>query len=53
MGSDKADFDGREIRLDRPLELKDGVPLIPADLLAEILGYNIEVDDEFIKFISK
>ena len=53
VGSDKADFDGREIRLDRPLELKDGVPLIPADLLAEILGYNIEVDDEFIKFISK
>ncbi len=53
VGSDKADFDGREIKLDRPLELKDGVPLIPADLLAEILGYNIEVDDEFIKFTSK
>ena len=38
VGSDSAMLDGKKVKLKNKTELLDGVPLIPAELYAEILG---------------
>lgn len=49
VGGDTVTFDGGEFKLSRPLEMYDGIPLIPAKLFAEILGMSIEITKDEIK----
>ncbi len=46
--SDTASIDGTKVKLNRPLEFIDGIPMMQADILSHILGMNLRVEDMYI-----
>ena len=43
-GKDTVSVDGKEIKLKKPLEFYDGVPMMPMQALCDIAGYKLTVD---------
>ena len=51
--SEEVIVDGEYIKMSKPLTFRDGIPLIPAKLFADILGYGLEIDDRKLILTSK
>ena len=51
--SDVALVDGKEVKLAKPLTFFDGLPQIEAEVLADVLGMNIEITDTEVKLTTK
>ncbi len=54
VGSDKVECDGKTITIDGPVYMKDGLPMLPINLFAQMINCDIEKIDDFnINFVSR
>ena len=53
IGKDFFTVDGKEIKLDYELYLKDGLPMLNMKQLAECLGYGYETDGRICRIVTK